>query len=117
MLFLILLSFPAIAADVVADAPITNDAMKQLAIHAAAIAGFIRLVVLALRSPFLGVFWSRIPVPVRPVVLVLLGAVAAAFDSIALGTPIIESFFSAIGGIFGAVGSHEMQDRVIGKKK
>lgn len=102
---------------IAAQPSLSDEAMAKLALHAAAIAGFIRLIVMALRSPFLGFLWTKIPVAVRPLVLLLLGALAAAFDSIALGTPVAEAFFAAVGGLFGAIGSHEVQQRIVPKKR
>lgn len=105
--------------DVVAAAEpaISQDALGTLALHAAAIAGFIRLAVSLLRSPLLGIVWGRVPPAVRPLVLLLLGALAAAFDSIALGTPVLEALFSALGGVGAAISSHEVQERVTKRKK
>lgn len=100
-----------------AEPAITQDALAKLALHAAAIAGFIRVVVMLLRSPFLGVVWGRVPPGVRPLVLLLLGALAAAFDSVALGTPVAEAIFAALGGVGAAISTHEVQERVTGKRK
>lgn len=52
----------AIAADVDVK-PATPDVAKQLVLHAAGIAVFIRAVIALLKSPFLGVIWGRSPSP------------------------------------------------------
>lgn len=105
------------AAAILADIPSADQALlAKLAVHAAAIAGFIRLLVWALKSPMLSFIWIKVPVAARPALLILLGALAAAFDAVGLGTPVHEAIFAAFGGVFGAVWSHESQDAVTGAK-
>lgn len=105
------------AAAALADIPSADKALlAKLAVHAAAVAGFIRLIVWGLKSPLLSFIWLKVPVAARPAVLLALGALAAAFDSIALGTPVHEAVFVAFGGVIGAVWSHESQDSVTGAK-
>jgi len=89
-----------------------NETMTKLALHAATIAVFIRGAVSILRSPFLAFVWLKVPVPARPLVLVALGALAATFDHLATGEPIMSAVFAAVGGIGGAISSHEIQNRV-----
>ncbi len=105
------------AAAILADIPSADKALlAKLAVHAAAVAGFIRLIVWGLKSPLLSFIWLKVPVAARPAVLLALGALAAAFDAIALGTPVHEAVFVAFGGVIGAGGSHESQDSVTGAK-
>jgi hypothetical protein len=113
--FAALLTFAgaAFAADVADVKPASTDALQQLAIHAAGIAVFIRGVIALLRSPLLGLVWGKVPEPARVAVLLLLGAIAVAFDHVAVGTPLLEAFASAFVGLFGVVGGHEMAKRVI----
>ena len=96
--------------------PADADLLKQLAIHAAGIAIFIRAGIALLRSPFLFLVWGKVPAPARVAVLMLLGALAAAFDHIALGTPPFEALSGAVIGLFGVVGGHEMGKRVVPRK-
>lgn len=98
------------------QSPADPDLLAKLAIHAAAIAGVLRLVIAALRSPVLGLIWLRVPKAVRPLVILALGVVAAVFDNLALGTPLLEAVFAALGGIGGAISSHEVQNRILPKK-
>lgn len=98
------------------QSPSDPDLLAKLAIHAAAIAGVLRLVIAALRSPLLGLIWLRVPKAVRPLVILALGVVAAVFDNLALGTPLLEAVFAALGGIGGAISSHEVQNRILPKK-
>lgn len=105
----------AVAADVDV-APATPDVAKQLVLHAAGIAVFIRAVIALLKSPVLGVMWGKVPEPARVAVLVVLGAVAVAFDNLALGTPLADAFLGAFMGLFGVVGGHEMTKRVLPRK-
>ena len=103
--------------EILADIPSADKAvLAKLAAHAAVIAGFIRLVVWGLKSPLFAVVWLKVPVAARPAVILALGALAAAFDAIALGTPVHEAVFVAFGGVIGAVWSHESQDSVTGAK-
>lgn len=108
-----ILSLASAAAEPLASNP---DLLAKLALHAAAIAGVLRLVIAALRSPLLGLIWLRVPKAVRPLVILALGVVAAVFDNLALGTPLLEAVFAALGGIGGAISSHEVQNRVLAKK-
>jgi hypothetical protein len=107
-LFSLVMSQAPAAADLAKD----PELLAKLALHAAAIAAFIRLAVKVLRSPLLAFVWVKIPKPVRPLVLVVLGLLAAVFDHLALGAPIGEAIFAAFGGVMGAVSSHEIQNRV-----
>lgn len=94
-----------------ADVP-PDVLLAKLAVHAAAVAAFIRLAVRFLRSPLAAIVWVKVPVAARPAVLVALGLIAAVFDHVALGSSFQEALFAALGGVMGAVSSHEIQQRV-----
>lgn len=85
--------------------------LAEIALHAAAIAAAIRLIVRLARSPLLGFAWNAVPVRLRPLVLLLLGALATALEALAAGRPWTEALFIGLGGVGGAVTSHEMQAR------
>lgn len=89
---------------------------KQLALHAAGFAATIRLLIGLLRSPIGGAVWLWIPLQLRPFVVLLLGALAAIFDHLALGQSVIDSIAAGLGGSMIASGSHSMQSAVTNEK-
>lgn len=97
-----------------APAP-TPDLLATLAVHAGTIAVLIRGTVRVLRTDLLGDVWHKVPLKYRPVVLVGLGAAAVVFEHVALGESWEQAIFVALGGVGGAVTSHEMQERVTAK--
>ena len=103
----------AFAADPAAAASNEAEALLlRMTTHAATIAVLIRAGVKFARSPFAGAIWSRAPVGARPAILAALGVCAVVFEHVALGTTWSESIFVAVGGVGGAVTSHEFQERI-----
>lgn len=116
MILLLLVLFLLAAAEAGdASVPLANahpDVLVVLAMHAAAIAGLIRGAVAALRSPSLAFVWEDVPLRFRPLLIVALGGVAAVFDHVALGEGWASAVFAAVGGVLGAVTSHEFGGRM-----
>lgn len=111
----------AVAATVASDpaasfeANTADNVLQMLALHAGTIAVIIRALVRLARSATFGNVWDRVPVRYRPAVLVGLGLAAVAFERVALGESWEQAIFVAVGGVGGAVTSHEMQERAAAK--
>lgn len=93
-------------------AGVADPLLVDLAAHAGVIAIVIRTIVRALRSPMFANVWERVPVRHRPFLLVGLGLAAMLFERVALGETWSQAIFVALGGVGGAVTSHEVQSRV-----
>jgi hypothetical protein len=98
-------SFTVLAAepDAATAAAVVDPKLARIALHATAIAGALRLIVLLLKSPLAGLVWMRFPLIVKAIIIAVLTALAVAFDSIALGTPVFEALFTALGGVVGGI--------------
>lgn len=109
----LLLALPVLAQAAAAGAPALDPKLLQITAHAAGIAVAIRGIVAILKSPIGGLFWLKVPVAVRLLVLAALCALAVGFESLAAGRPVLEAIFVAIGGLGGAITTHELQDRLL----
>ena len=90
---------------------------RNLAGQAIGIAALVRLIIWAIRTPrlpFIPNLWDKVPVNLRPFLLGALGLIAVAVEHIGMGQSVLDSVIAAAGGVFGAVGSHEVQNRVVG---
>jgi hypothetical protein len=115
LLLLALLLIPAAALAQSSSAPPPpplDPKLAEIAAHAAGIAVAIRGIVALLRSPVGGLVWLRLPVQVRLLALAVLCGVAVGFEALAAGRTIPEAIFVAIGGLGGAVTTHEIQERI-----
>ena len=77
----------------------------------------IRLVVSLARSERLGSVWGKASMGTRLAALAGLTAAAAAADSLATGATPRDAALTAVGGLFAAVATHEMQARAMPAKK
>ena len=89
-----------------------TDPLTLLAAHAASITVILRAIVSFLRSDLSGALWEQVPKRWRPLAFAALGLFAVVVENVAFGLPIADSIFVAIGGVGGAVTSHEFGSRL-----
>lgn len=106
-----------LAVFVAAQAPAVDPKLLNIAAHAAGIAVAIRGLVALLKSPIGGLLWLKVPTPVRLLVLAVLCAIAVGAESLAVGKPLAEAIFVAIGGLGAAITTREIQASLTAKRR
>lgn len=122
---LVLCATPALAQDAFPHLPKDLDPVAELFKNAGAVAAILWLIIRVLKSPALAVIpgvgkWTKLSPRAKAAVLVVLGCVATAFQTIALGTPPLEAFLQAFTGLGIATTTQEVVvDRIVknGRKK